>query len=280
MDFSIVVPFFNAEKFIERCVQALVAQKFPADRYEILMVDNNSHDSSAAIVRRFERVQLLQEPEQGSYAARNRAIHQARGRIVAFTDPDCVPREDWLEQISRAMAQPDAALVLGKRQFARDSGILGMLAAYESGVAARVFEGRQVDCYYGYSNNMAVRKSTLEAIGGFRKLVRGADTLLLRRVVELFGTSALQYSPDMMVRHLEIAGVSDYLRKKTIYGRVHRHMEPGAPHSLPVATRFELALRANRERGGSLVDTLVFFGILAAGAIRFEWCAARKRALP
>ena len=136
MDFSIVVPFFNAEKFIERCVQALVAQTFPADRYEILMVDNNSQDSSAGIVRRFERVKLLQETEQGSYAARNRGIQDARGSIVAFTDPDCVPREDWLEQIGRAMAQPDAGLVLGERQFASDSGILGRLAGYESGLAA------------------------------------------------------------------------------------------------------------------------------------------------
>jgi glycosyltransferase involved in cell wall biosynthesis len=279
MEFSVVVPFFNAEKFIERCAQALLTQTLPPDRYEILMVDNNSQDSSASIVRRFDRVRLLQEAEQGSYAARNRGIDAARGEIVAFTDPDCVPRKDWLEQIGRAMAQPHTALVLGGRQFATDSGILGMLAAYESGTVARIFAGQEAGCYFGYTNNMSVRMSIVKAIGGFQKLARGADTLFLRRVAELYGGSALQYNPDAMVRHLEIARVRDYLRKKTIYGQVRRRMDTDAPGSLPLATRVKLALRANGERGGSLADRIAFFGILAAGAIRFEWCAARRRAI-
>ena len=59
MDFSIVVPFFNAEKFIERCVQALVAQTFPADRYEILMVDNREGTRYSHLhVRRAPRFEL------------------------------------------------------------------------------------------------------------------------------------------------------------------------------------------------------------------------------
>src|SRR5678815_1507408 len=125
MDFSIVVPFFNAERYIERCARALLAQAYPAERYEILMVDNNSTDSSARIVRGFDRVRLLQESEQGSYAARNRGIDQARGDIVTFTDPDCEPRKDWLEQIGRAMDGPGTQLVLGDRLFAGDRGVLG-----------------------------------------------------------------------------------------------------------------------------------------------------------
>ena len=98
MDFSIVVPFFNAEPFIERCIEGVLGQSYSSDRYEVLMVDNNSTDGSAAIVRRHSRVKLIQESEQGSYAARNRGVIEARGEILAFTDPDCVPRRNWLEE--------------------------------------------------------------------------------------------------------------------------------------------------------------------------------------
>jgi glycosyltransferase involved in cell wall biosynthesis len=63
MDISIVVPFHNEEKHIERRIQALLALDYPRDRYEIIMVDNNSNDRSAEIVRLFvivaARVDLL-----------------------------------------------------------------------------------------------------------------------------------------------------------------------------------------------------------------------------
>src|SRR5579872_6782990 len=147
MDFSIVVPFYNAERFIDRCARALLAQTIPAERYEILMVDNNSTDSSAEIVRRFDRIRFLHEPEQGSYASRNKGIREAQGAIAAFTDPDCEPREDWLEQIGRALESPEISLVLGSRLFASDSGMLGALATYESALCQRMFDTRQVECY-------------------------------------------------------------------------------------------------------------------------------------
>jgi glycosyltransferase involved in cell wall biosynthesis len=276
MDFSIVVPFFNAERYIERCARALLAQAYPAERYEILMVDNNSTDSSARIVRGFDRVRLLQESEQGSYAARNRGIDQARGDIVTFTDPDCEPRKDWLEQIGRAMDGPGTQLVLGDRLFAGDRGVLGMLAAYESGLVARIFESRRIDRYFAYTNNMAVRMPALKTIGGFEKLQRGADTLILRSVAQRYGGDAVQYAPGMLVRHLEIAGVRDYLRKKATYGQVHRDGRL-APSALPLASRCEAALEASREHRGSLADAIVFFGILGAGALRFEWERWRGR---
>jgi glycosyltransferase involved in cell wall biosynthesis len=277
MDFSVVVPFFNAEQFIERCIRGLLAQTIPADRYEILMVDNNSKDSSARIVLRFDRAKLLQESEQGSYAARNRGIDHARGEIVAFTDPDCVPQEDWLEQIGQAMADPSAKLVLGDRQFATDSGVLGILAAYESRLVARIFESRCIDHYFAYTNNMAVRMPVLRELGGFQKLQRGADTLFLQSVADRCGGAAVKYVPEMLVRHLEIAGVRDYLDKKATYGQVHRDQHLGARSPLPLTSRCQVALHASRAHCGSLADRIGFFGVLAAGALRFEWQRWRGR---
>jgi glycosyltransferase involved in cell wall biosynthesis len=271
MQFSVVVPLYNAAGYVERCVRALLSQTLSADRYEILLVDNNSTDRSAEIVRRFNRVRLLNEPEQGSYAARNRGIREAQGEIVAFTDPDCVPREDWLEQIGHAMADPDTGVVLGDRRFARDSGVLGMLAAYESALGAQIFATQRVKSYYGYTNNMAVRMPIVKALGGFQHRLRGADSLFLRRAVELYGPPVLQYAPEVLVRHLEIAGIRDYLRKKRVYGKVNRDFAVATPQALPLATRWALAVQAKRERASSLAETIGFLSVLAAGATQFEW---------
>jgi glycosyltransferase involved in cell wall biosynthesis len=270
IDFSVVVPFFNAGQFIERCALALLSQTYPADRFEILMVDNNSTDGSADIVRKFDRFRLLNETRQGSYAARNRGIQEARGEIVAFTDPDCVPRDNWLEQIARAMADPQTKVVLGDRQFATDTGILGMLAAYESALSARIFTEERVDCYYAHTNNMAVRMRFLKALGCFRELPRGADSLFMRRAINQYGGSVVKYAPQAVVRHLEVASVRDYIEKKSIYGQVNQSRELATPNALPLGARLQLALGANRERRGSLAHSAGLLAVLAAGAIKFE----------
>jgi glycosyltransferase involved in cell wall biosynthesis len=271
LDFSIVVPVFNAAKYIERCLRALLLQTYPPDRYEIIVVDNNSQDGSAATASSFGRVTLLREAEQGSYAARNRGIRAASGEVVAFTDPDCEPREDWLEQIHRAMAGGQTGVILGDRRFATDSGIVGMLAAYESALGFHIFSARRVECYYAYTNNMAVRLPVLKALNGFQHLQRGADTLLLRQTIERYGPAVLRFAPEAVVRHLEIAGIRDYLRKKCIYGRLCGNRTLATALSVPLAKRLELARCVKPEQGRSLATNLGFLGALAAGAGCFAW---------
>jgi glycosyltransferase involved in cell wall biosynthesis len=269
-DFSVIVPFHNAEKYIERCARALLSQNYPRDRYEILMIDNNSTDSSAEIAASFEGIRVLREPKQGSYAARNRGLAEAQGRIAAFTDPDCVPVNDWLARINAAMTRPEVGLVMGDRQFATDEGVLGMLAVYESKLAARVFSEPTMDSYYAYTNNMAVRMPILKKLGGFHEAERGSDSVFLRAAVREYGTSIVAYVPDASVRHLEISSIGEYLRKKTIYGRVNRDPAFATPRALPLSRRIQLALKS-RPSGSSLATTIGFFFVLAAGAVQFEW---------
>jgi glycosyltransferase involved in cell wall biosynthesis len=70
---------------------------------EILMLDNNAPDASSKIVQRCADVRLLREATQGAYAARNRGVQAARGNVIAFTDPDCIPFPDWISRLSEGM---------------------------------------------------------------------------------------------------------------------------------------------------------------------------------
>src|SRR5262245_26208917 len=270
MDLSVVVPFYNAEQTIESCIRALVGQTYPRDRYEIIMVDNNATDGSAAIVQRHAGIRYLTERKQGSYAARNRGIAASTGSIVAFTDPDCVPRSDWLEQIMRAMSVPGTSIVMGDRRFSADTRTVALLAAYESEMAARVFSSRQLKPYYGYTNNMAVRKALLVELGSFLEIKRGADNVFVRRAVDTHSCDIVRFAPDVWVRHVEIKSVWDYWRKKWIYGQVNRaNSALGSPGPLSASDRLRLFKRVRRgERG--LAASALFFVALTIGAVCFE----------
>jgi glycosyltransferase involved in cell wall biosynthesis len=93
---SIIVPVYNGSRSIDALLTSLLALDYPADRCEILIVDNKSTDDTCERVQRYP-VTLLEETEiQSSYAARNRGIRAAKGGIIAFTDADCVADPDWL----------------------------------------------------------------------------------------------------------------------------------------------------------------------------------------
>src|SRR5438477_11590109 len=94
MDISVIVPFYNEEGYVEQCVQALLSQDYPKERYEVILVDNNSSDRSADIVRRYPGITLLPEGLHGDFAARNRCLAAATGKPVAITAPNCARDRD------------------------------------------------------------------------------------------------------------------------------------------------------------------------------------------
>ena len=104
MDFSVIVPCFNSERYLRRCLEALFTQTFPRDRYEVVLIDNNSSDRSLEIARSFPDLLVLQEGIQSSYAARNRGFRKSRGKMLAFTDSACEACPPWLEEIAASLA--------------------------------------------------------------------------------------------------------------------------------------------------------------------------------
>ncbi|HDH03147.1 MAG TPA: glycosyltransferase [Actinobacteria bacterium] len=271
MRISVVVPFHNVERYIENCIRALLSQHYPQDCYEIILVDNDSTDGTAAIVRRYPRVRLLSEPKAGAYAARNRGVAESGGEIIAFTDSDCSPQEDWLQKIDEAMVDPVVAIVQGRRRFACESLGLSILSDYEAEKAAYAFSARTEEIYYGYTNNMAVRRGVFDRTGPFLELDRGADVILVHRVIAEYSCNAVRYSPDLCVRHLEVTSIWQWFRKMRIYGQSFRGYSKLVP-SRPLGSRERLqVLRATIRRGGySAAKSLLSIVLLSAGALYYE----------
>lgn len=91
---SIIVPVYNAERFLEQCVESIIAQSY-AD-FELLLVDDGSKDRSGEICDQYKqkdsRVKVFHLPNGGVSKARNHGLNQAQGQYVTFADAD-----DWLE---------------------------------------------------------------------------------------------------------------------------------------------------------------------------------------
>lgn len=113
MKISVIVPTFRHWPLLQRCLDALAAQTVAASGFEIIVVNNDPFDTPPATLRLPENAQILDEPEPGSYAARNRGIEAAQGEYLAFTDADCEPQPGWLAAILECIARHDGGLRIG-----------------------------------------------------------------------------------------------------------------------------------------------------------------------
>jgi glycosyltransferase involved in cell wall biosynthesis len=263
---SVVVPFRDSGRYIARCAEGLISQSFSREDYEIIMVDSGSSDASAEIVKGYPPIHLLFEGKHGAYAARNRALQEARGEVIAFTDPDCVPSRDWLRELIPPFGEPEVGIVLGSHEYAHDSTALSMLETYDNQKKAYVCDGGVREILYGHGNNMAVRSSLFRELGPFAEKPRGSDTAFVRLCADRYSAKAIRYAPKACVRHLEIDSVGAFYRKLFIYGgsgQRHGHAVYASP--LSTKQRFEVFRSTVRTQGYSGVRSAVLLALLAAG---------------
>jgi GT2 family glycosyltransferase len=110
---SVVVPVLNGEDTIRDCLASLLATDYPAERREIVVVDNGSTDRTEEIVRSFP-VRYVTEPQRGLSHARNRGIAESSGDVVAFIDCDCFASTGWLSELVAGFDEEGVAAVTGE----------------------------------------------------------------------------------------------------------------------------------------------------------------------
>ena len=185
---SVVVPAYNEEDSIGSCIDHLESQDYPED-IEIIIIDNNSSDSTATIVKNRD-AKLVIETNKGSYAARNKGIQEASYDIIAFTDADSCPPDDW---ISNGVSQINSGykVVTGPIQFSQTS-YETLAAKYD---IATGFKGKGLK-----TANLFVEKNVFKSIGKFNQnLISGGDVEWGNRVNK--SEYEMYYSKDVVVEH-------------------------------------------------------------------------------
>jgi glycosyltransferase involved in cell wall biosynthesis len=184
MDISVIIPVFNGGRKIRRCVRALQRQRTKRT-YEIIVVDDGSTDGSLQCIKG-NGVRIFKQANQGPAAARNLGVEKARGKIVLFTDADCEPLEDWIEQ----MVQPleDHSI----------SGVKGSYLSRQKKIVSR-FVQLEYECKY----NKMKRDCHIDFI----------DTYAAGFIKKDFGYRMV-FNPAARVYHTHSDTLWNYMKKK------------------------------------------------------------------
>jgi len=127
---SILIAAYNEEKDIAETLENKIAQQYPRDRLEILVVSDESEDDTDQIVQRYARksdvsIRLLrQTPRQGKTAGLNLIAPEAKGEIIIFSDANSQWASDALAKLVRNFADPEVGYVTGKMIYTHDDGSL------------------------------------------------------------------------------------------------------------------------------------------------------------
>jgi glycosyltransferase involved in cell wall biosynthesis len=140
---SVIVPAFNSQTTIARCLQALERQTLSQEHYEVIVVDDGSTDDTRGRVQSYAQPRLLTQRHAGPAAARNLGAQHARGEIVLFTDADCEPVPDWIEQMLAPFADAQVA------------GVKGVYLTHQQAIVARFVQVEYETRYERMARHMA-----------------------------------------------------------------------------------------------------------------------------
>lgn len=229
---SVIVPIYNGEADLPGLVKCLLSQTYPTEQVEYCLVNNNSSDRTEEILVAAEgeaaaagvSLKALSENQiQSSYAARNRGIRTARGEILAFTDADCRPLPEWVEQLVQPFSQPSVGIAVGELVALPGSSLLEKYA-WRADVLSQRFLIEHPFCPYGQTANLAVRKQAFQRVGLFRPhLTTGGDADICWRIQRETDWT-LAYAPQAIVRHRHRSNLQDLRSQWKRYGRSNRYL--------------------------------------------------------
>ncbi len=228
---SVVVCTYNGESTLRECLEGLRRLQYP--NYEVIVVNDGSTDATNEIVREYG-FRLISTHNHGLSAARNTGMEAATGEIVAYTDSDCCPDPHWLTYLAATFLATDYAGVGGPNLAPPGDGHIAECVANAPGGPVHVLLSDQ-EAEHIPGCNMAFRKSSLEAIGGFDPQFRAAgdDVDVCWRLQQRGWT--LGFSPAAMVWHHRRDSVRAYWKQQKGYGKAEALLERKWPEKYNAA---------------------------------------------
>ncbi|MBI5380303.1 MAG: glycosyltransferase [Opitutae bacterium] len=214
MRLTVAICTYNRAELLRQTLAGLARQTLPADAYEVLVIDNNSTDHTAAVVAEFAHAnpapRRIQESTQGLEHARNRAIAEARGEIILFGDDDILVESTWLTEILAPFDADTAQRIgaLGGEVIpVFPDGLPPWVAEWHSPLRFRTDAGPLTPQQSPMGANLAFRRAVFAQVGVFaiglgrngKNLFAGDETEMLRRV-RAAGLE-IWFAPAAAVRH-------------------------------------------------------------------------------
>lgn len=210
LEISVVIPFYN-DSFINECINSLLKQDYPRDKYEIIVVDNLSDSTHRSVLEKYKsEILVINEPKKGSYYCRNRGISVSRFDVIAFTDSDCRLDSKWLRIINKFFLKSKENIV----------ALQGNSGVVEDNEIAQAIYEKYKKTFFNYvvsnqeerlcaridTRNCAIRRKVFQSIGIFNeKMQVWGDAELGQRIVK--GGYKIKYVDDMKIYHKNINNI-------------------------------------------------------------------------
>lgn len=221
IEISIIIPVYNDPKGLKDTLSSLVIQNFPKDEYEVIVADNDSADETLNVAKKYSNKHpglikyVVEDQIQSSYAARNKAIKVAKGKLISFIDADMTVKSNWIKKIKSVFQNVDCEylgckvhLYSTKHSFA---SLYNILNGFNVG-------SRMNKDQYAPTCCLTVRKEVFEKIGLFDSRFKGgADSEFGKRAFAA-GIN-FHYEPGIIMLHPARGTISKLLKKSLRIGR-------------------------------------------------------------
>jgi glycosyltransferase involved in cell wall biosynthesis len=232
---SVVVPVYNGETDLPELIECLRSQTYPTNRVEYLLVDNKSRDYTSTILQAaatspnqegFNQItirNLTENTIQSSYAARNKGIRASTSEIIAFTDADCRPEPQWLQNLVAPFANLEIGITCGEILALPGNTLLEKHAARQNTLSQQHTLAHPF-CPYGQTANLAVRRQILAQVGLFRPyLTSGGDADLCWRILRETSYK-IYFAQNAIARHRHRSTIKQLQSQWYRYGESNKYL--------------------------------------------------------
>jgi len=191
-ELSVIIPAYNEENYILPCLHSVATQDFSKEKYEVIVVDNNSKDKTAKIVKEnFPQIRIVNEKKQGVVFARIKGIKESRGKIIVFIDADGIAPKDWLKKIYKTYRKNKNIAGIGGGYILDHSSL--KKKTYEKIVN---FTTLAFKTYVG--TNMSFKKDSYLKSGGFSTKINMSEDFFISKKIKKVGKLIILKDNDVI----------------------------------------------------------------------------------
>lgn len=198
---SVIIPARNEEENMRDCLESVLNQSYPNNRFEVIVVDDFSTDGTAEIVKTFsgKNVRLislsdqLEDGEINSYKKKaiEVAIQNATGDLIITTDADCIASPKWLETIASFYQKNNSAFIAAPVTFYEEDSFLKIFQSLDFMTLQGITGASVHKKFHSMCNgaNLAYEKKVFAEVNGFKDIdhiASGDDMLLMHKIFKKY----------------------------------------------------------------------------------------------
>ena len=194
-EFSIIVPTYNEERYIDKCLTSITSQEYDRSKFEIIVADSSSTDKTADVAHA-RADQFVTSDKRGIAHGRNLGAQHASGTILVFVDADVSLEKGFLNEIQRSFANEQVVAVTGVPS-PMDGKLLQRWTYHGTYMIVRAFNAAKLPFYPGIC--VAYRRDVFQKCGGFREDFGIVEDLDLTKRVSRHGKCVVNTKAKALV---------------------------------------------------------------------------------